>query len=99
MLACGNFDVLKPDVLAILCCPEDHSKLTPASSALLADINGAIRRRQVRNRGGQLIEREIDGGLVKSGGDVVYPIIDGIPVLVRDEAIEVDQPSGGRDGA
>jgi uncharacterized protein YbaR (Trm112 family) len=90
---------MQPDVLSILCCPEDHSKLTSASSSLVAEINTAIRRGQLRNRAGHIIEHRIDGGLARTGGDVVYPIIDGIPVLVRDEAIEIDRLEGRHEGS
>jgi uncharacterized protein YbaR (Trm112 family) len=37
----------------------------------------------------------LDGGLLKASGDVIYPIVDGIPVLVRDEAIPLDQLKRG----
>ena len=99
MLACERFTLMQPDVLSILCCPEDHSKLTPASGSLVAEINSAIRRGQIQNRAGRIIEQTTDGGLARTGGDVVYPIIDGIPVLVRDEAIEIDQLEGRHEGS
>jgi uncharacterized protein YbaR (Trm112 family) len=83
--------MLRPEVLAILCCPEDHSALTPAAESIVRDINNAIRRGQLRNRAGRLIERTLDGALAKPRGDVVYPIIDGIPILVREEAIPLNQ--------
>ena len=35
--------------------------------------------------------KSIDGGLMRARGDLLYPIIDGIPMLLRDEAIEIDQ--------
>src|SRR5207248_2252251 len=89
VLACEESTMLKPDVLAILCCPEDHSALSPASELLVAEINDAIRRGQVRNRAGRLLDHTLDGGLAKASGDLMYPIIDGIPVLVREEAIPI----------
>jgi uncharacterized protein YbaR (Trm112 family) len=92
-------DVPQPDVLSILCCPVDHAKLTPASATLLNEINDAIRRREIRNRGGRTLDQTLDGGLVKVTGDVVYPIVVGIPVLVKDEAIETNQLAGHRNGA
>jgi len=51
----------------------------------------------LRNRAGRVIERALDDCLVKASGDLAYPIIDGIPVLVREEAIPLDQlGDGGR---
>jgi uncharacterized protein YbaR (Trm112 family) len=83
--------MLRPEVLATLCCPEDHSALTPASESLIKEINTVIRGGRLLNRGGQVVSHFIDGGLTRAKGDVMYPIIDGIPVLVRDEGISLAQ--------
>jgi uncharacterized protein YbaR (Trm112 family) len=83
--------MLRPEVLATLCCPEDHSALTLAGESLITEINTAIRRGRLRNRAGQAVEHRIDGGLTRAGDDVMYAIIDGIPVLVRNEAIPLAQ--------
>ena len=91
--------MLQAEVLAILRCPEDHSALTPAGESLVAAINNAIRRGQLRNRAGRIVEHTLDGALAKASGDSIYPIIDGIPVLVRDEAITLHQLARGQDGS
>lgn len=83
--------MLRPEVLATLCCPEDRSALALANASLITEINTVIRGGRLRNRAGQVVERPFDGGLTRARGDVLYPIIDGIPVLVRDEAIPLDQ--------
>ena len=36
----------------------------------------------------------IDGGLVRAAGDVLYPIVDQIPVLLVDESIALSQLRG-----
>ena len=83
--------MLRPETLATLCCPEDRSALSPASELLITEINTVIRRGRLRNRAGQVVEHLIDGALVRAKGDVLYPVIEGIPVLVRDEAISLAQ--------
>ena len=83
--------MLRPEILATLCCPEDHSTLALASDALIREINTIIRGGRLRNRGGQVVEHLLDGGLTRTKGDVLYPILDGIPVLVKDEAIPLAQ--------
>lgn len=82
---------MRREVLAILCCPEDHCVLKPASELLISETNNAIRRGQLRNRAGRLVERTLDGGLANASGSLIYPIFEGIPVLVREEAIPLDQ--------
>jgi uncharacterized protein YbaR (Trm112 family) len=83
--------MLRPEVLTTLCCPEDRSALSSASESLITEINTLVRRGQLRNRAGQVVERRIDAGLVRAAGDMIYPVIEGIPVLVRDEAIPLAQ--------
>ena len=83
--------MLRPEILATLCCPEDHSTLALASDALIREINTVIRGGRLRNRGGQILEQSLDGGLTRADGELMYPIIEGIPVLVRDEAIPLAQ--------
>ncbi len=91
--------MLQPEVLAILCCPDDGSALAPANDALVAEINNVIRRCQLHNRAGRLVKQMLDAGLTNSAGDLVYPIMDGIPILVREEAIPLDQLARKADGS
>jgi uncharacterized protein YbaR (Trm112 family) len=83
--------MLRPEVLATLCCPDDRSALALANDSLIREINTVIRGGLLRNQGGQVVEHRLDGGLLRTKGDVIYPIIEGIPVLVRDEAIPLAQ--------
>ena len=80
---------MRPEILAILRCPEDHSPLSVAGSDVIEETNAAIRARRLQNRAGRPVEQAIDGGLVRERGDVLYPIVDGIPVLLIDESIEL----------
>jgi uncharacterized protein YbaR (Trm112 family) len=86
----GSF-MLRPEVLATLCCPEDRSALSLVGESLITEINTIIRHGRLRNRAGQAVEHRIDGGLLRADGGMIYPIIEGIPVLVRDEAIPIAQ--------
>jgi uncharacterized protein YbaR (Trm112 family) len=78
-------------LLSFLCCPDDRSELTPASETVVGQINAAIRTGRLRNEAGRLLDETIDGGLVRKHRDLLYPIVDGIPILLRDEAIPIDQ--------
>ncbi len=82
---------MQNDLLAILRCPEDQSRLSPASSDMVQQINARIREGRLVNRSGKRLDELIDGGLVRADGAVLYPIIDDIPVLLRDDAIALYQ--------
>jgi uncharacterized protein len=86
--------MLSKELLEILVCPEDRTPLTLAEPALLARLNQAVSRRQLKNRSGQTLERPLEAGLVRADNRVVYPVLDGIPVLLVDEAIVVEDEAG-----
>ena len=87
----GQPDMLQADVLAILRCPDDHSELAVASQEVVDQVNESIRKGRLVNRAGKWVDRSIDGGLVRADRAVLYPIIDHIPVLLRDDAILLSQ--------
>jgi uncharacterized protein YbaR (Trm112 family) len=82
---------MNADVLSLLCCPDDRSALSAAEPELVDRVNAAIRAGRIVDRLGRTTEQEIDGGLVRAAGDLLYPIVDRIPVLLRDEAIPLAQ--------
>jgi uncharacterized protein YbaR (Trm112 family) len=71
----------------LLVCPLDRTPLTPAGEQLLARVNRAIAAGRVKNRAGRPVERPIDGGLLRADQTLLYPVLDGIPLLLADEAI------------
>ncbi len=85
--------MIRTDLLDILVCPDDQSALSVASTELIAQLNRAIGRRQLKNKAGQVLERSFDGGLVRADRSLLYPIVDQIPMMLVDEAIPLDQPA------
>ncbi len=88
MADCGK---LNDDILSLLCCPEHRMRLLPANDETLWRVNAAIQAGQLLNRVGNAIESPLDGGLVREDGTLMYPVIDGIPVLLCDDAILLEQ--------
>jgi len=78
------------DRLSILRCPETGLKLTSAEPALIARLNEMAAERRLKDRTGRLVESPLEGGLLREDGRVLYPIVDEIPVLLKDEAIPIE---------
>jgi len=79
--------MIDQELLAILACPENKTPVQLADQALIDKINTAIESGSVKNRGGEKVEKKIDGGLVREDQAYLYPIDDGIPIMLIDEAI------------
>ncbi len=82
--------IFDPDLLDILVCPETRQALTVANDELLARVNAAVGTGNATNRGGESITETVTAGLVREDGAVLYPIHEGIPILLIDESIKVD---------
>ena len=80
---------LSERLLAALRCPESGQKLGIASADLIQSVNERISAGALRNRAGKSVDTAIPGGLLREDGALLYPVIDGFPVLLIDEAIEV----------
>ena len=77
------------ELLEILVCPETKQPVAPASEELLQKLSKEIQAGQVRNRGGQKVTEPIVEGLVRQDGRILYPVEDGIPVMLIEESIEL----------
>jgi uncharacterized protein YbaR (Trm112 family) len=83
--------LVDPQLLEILRCPQDHSQLSLADARLVTRVNEQIKAGTLHTVGGQQVQKNIDGGMVRAAGDLMYPIVGGIPVMLADEAINISQ--------
>jgi len=81
--------VIHPDLLAILACPDSRQPLGLADEATLKGLNDRIAAGGVQNVGGADVTAALEAGLVREDGQVIYPVRDDIPVLLREEGILV----------
>lgn len=81
--------MIDPELLAILVCPEAHIPVHPADPGLLARVNAAIADGTMRTLGGEVVSEPLEEALLREDGARLYPVRDGIPVMLIDEALPV----------
>lgn len=77
------------ELLAILVCPESRQPVVEAEAGLLARINAAVAKGSLKNRGGVQVAEPVEEGLVREDGRILYPVREGIPLMLVDEAIDL----------
>ncbi|RPH79381.1 MAG: hypothetical protein EHM80_08025 [Nitrospiraceae bacterium] len=75
------------DLLAILCCPDTKQEVSLADEVLIAKLNEAVSRGQLKNRANKPITEPLDGGLIRADQKMLYPIREDIPVMLIEEGI------------
>jgi uncharacterized protein YbaR (Trm112 family) len=82
--------MVDPELLKILVCPENKTPVTLVDDAVIAQVNAAIEKGSLKNRGGEPVSEKIDAGLLREDKVYLYPIRDDIPIMLIDEAIPME---------
>ncbi len=80
-------------LLDIICCPTTKLPLELLAKDRLDNLNAAIRSGDIKNQSTTLTE-ELPAALITRDGHRVYPVRDGIPILLEEECIDWIQVAG-----
>lgn len=78
-------------LLTILRCPVSHKGLSVLKRDKLQRINAAIHSGDLVNHDGAKLTEALQEALVTDDGKRIYPVADGIPVLLEGESISMEQ--------
>ena len=89
---------IDPEFVRMLVCPETRVPMRWAAEDELARINERIATGKALNRGGEAVREPLEQGLVPEGSSIVYPVREEIPILLRQEAIPIDESAAAGQG-
>ena len=78
-------------LLTILRCPVTHKGLSLARRDTLERVNEAIEKGSLVNRDGTALRAGLKEALVTDDGKLLYPVNDGIPVLLEGQSVALEQ--------
>lgn len=77
-------------LLTILRCPVTHKGLSILQKDKLEKVNAAIAAGKVSTLEGLKLDQPLEQALITDDGKRLYPVNDGIPVLLESESIHVE---------
>jgi uncharacterized protein YbaR (Trm112 family) len=78
-------------LLTILRCPVSYKGLTVLKGDALTKVNAAIDAGKLVNHEGSAVAAALSEALITDDGKRIYPVDDGIPVLLEGESISMEQ--------
>ena len=78
-------------LLDIICCPLTKLSLELLDGERLGQLNAGISAGKIKNQAAVEIGEALQEALVTRSGNLVYPVRDGIPILLEEESIDWNQ--------
>ena len=78
-------------LLESLCCPLSKTPLTRLPPGRLKKLNQAVLAGEVEYVNGDPVEQPMKEALITEDSKVLYPVVDGIPILLADKGIGTTQ--------
>jgi len=78
-------------LLNLLRCPLTHKGLSLAKREMLGRVNAAIQAGGMSNRDGTVLADSLAEALITDDNKMLYPVVNGIPVLLEGESISLGQ--------
>ena len=78
-------------LLTILRCPVTRKGLAFAKRSTLDAVNAAIKSGGISNRDGRVLAEPLIEALLTDDGKILYPVANGIPVLLEGESVNMEQ--------
>ncbi|MDE0743069.1 MAG: Trm112 family protein [Woeseiaceae bacterium] len=82
---------MRKKILNILCCPVTRQPLSKVTEKKLTALNEAIENGSITNHEKKSIKKKLLDALITKDGLLLYPIEEGIPVLLENRSISLDQ--------
>ena len=77
-------------MLSFLRCPVTNKGLAQVNSDTLQKVNAAIDAGALSCRDGRVLSEPLAEALMTDDGKVLYPVSDGIPVLLENESVDLE---------
>ncbi len=77
-------------LLEVLVCPATRQKVSLADDEVVAALNQGIRKGEVKDVSGAVLNEAVHGLLVRTDGKVAYPVREDIPEMLVDRGIPME---------